>query len=213
MGYAHYMEKDVNKALNYFNKYDQNATDRGSQVYNDNALRLGDSYFLKKQYEKAIRAYAKVGDGRYAQSDYAIFQTGIIHGLQRNPSKKVQTLKKIESKFPKSVFVDDALFEIGDTYFKYLNQSNQALTLFNRIINKHKGSIFVPPSYLRIASIFSKSGDNKKALNYCKKVIEEYPNTSSAKEAYTLGNRLPFRWVNWMNGTPGPTNVQTVISA
>jgi len=196
MGYTHYMEHDVNKALNYFKKYDKTATDRGSAVSNDNALRLGDSYFLKKQYDKAIKAYSGVANGRYPQSDYAIFQTGIIYGLKRNPSQKVMTLKRIESKFPKSDFVVDALFEIGDTYFKYLNKPETALTLFNRIINKHKSSIYVPPSNLKIAQIFFKSGDNKKAMEYCKKVIEKYPNTSSAKEAYDLGESVAMDMAN-----------------
>lgn len=208
MGYAHYMEKDVNKALNYFSKYDQTANDKGSAVYNDNALRLGDSYFLKRQYDKAIAAYNKVATGRHPQSDYAVFQTGIIYGLQRKPERKVSTLKKIESSFPKSVFVDDALYEIGDTYFKYLGKPESALTLFNRIINKHKGSIYVPPANLKIGAIFLQSGDYEKAMKYCKKVIEQYPNTASAKEAYDLGESVAIKmgkldeWFDYLADRP-----------
>lgn len=203
MGYTYYMEQDVNKALNYFNKYDQTANDRGSAVYNDNAIRLGDSYFLKKQYDKAIKAYAKVADGRYKESDYALFQTGILYGLSRNYEKKVQTLHRIESSFPKSSFVDDALFEIGDTYFKYLKQPEKALTLFNRIINGYKGSIYVPASHVKIANIFFQSGDDEKTIEYCKTVIKEFPNTSSSKEAYDLGEAASIKtgtvdeWFAW----------------
>ncbi|MBO6515797.1 MAG: tetratricopeptide repeat protein, partial [Bacteroidia bacterium] len=209
IGYTHYMEQDVNKALNYFSKFDRTAKDKGSAVYNDNALRLGDSYFLKKQYDKAIKAYSGVAGGKYPQSDYAIFQTGIIHGLQKNPTLKVATLRKIETKFPKSVFVDDALYEIGDTYFKYLNKPESALTLFNRIINKYKGSVYVPPSYIRVANIFFNSGDNEKALNYCKKVITDFSNTPSSKEAYHLGESVSNEmgqldeWFTWIEGKPG----------
>jgi TolA-binding protein len=208
MGYTHYMEKDVNKALNYFNKYKTVASDRGSVVHNDNALRLGDSYFLKKQYDNAISAYNPVANGKYPQSDYALFQTGIIYGLKSNASKKVETLKRIETSFPNSVFVDDALYEIGDTYLKYLNKPEMAMTLFNRVISKHPGSIFTPPSYLKIGNIFSISGDYKKAMDYCKKVIEEYPNTNSAKEAYDLGESIAINmgsvdeWFDYVNSRP-----------
>ncbi len=208
MGYTHYMEQDVNKALNYFNKYKSVATDRGSAVHNDNALRLGDSYFLKKQYDQAIAAYSSVANGKYPQTVYALFQTGIIYGLKRKPSQKVATLKRIETNFSKSVFVDDALFEIGDTYLKYLNKPEMAMTMFNRVISNHPGSIYTPPSYLKIGNIFAISGDNKKAMEYCKKVIEQYPNTSSAKEAYDLGETIAINmgtvdeWFDYVNGRP-----------
>ncbi len=208
MGYAHYMEKDVNKALNYFNKYQKTATDRGSNVYNDNSIRLGDTYFLKKMYDQAIAAYASVANGRFEQSDYALFQSGIIYGLQRNPEKKVEYLKRIETKFPKSVFVDDALFEIGDTYFKYLNRPDLAMTMFNRVINNHSGSIFTPASYVKIGNIYANSGDNDKAIEYFKKVIEQFPNTSSAKEAYALGESTSIadgsldEWFEYVGGRP-----------
>lgn len=208
MGYTHYMEKDVNKALNYFNKYKSVASDRGSNVHNDNALRLGDSYFLKKQYDQAISAYASVANGKYEQSDYALFQTGIIYGLKGNPSKKVETLKRIETSFPKSVFVDDALFEIGLTYFKYLNKPELALTMFNRLINNHSASIYAPNSYLYIGKIFGNSGDYKKAMEYCKKVIEQYPNTKAAKDAYAEGETIATNmgaldeWFDYVNSRP-----------
>ncbi|MFT5724933.1 MAG: TolA-binding protein [Bacteroidia bacterium] len=208
MGYTHYMEKDVNKALNYFNKYKSVATDKGSKVHNDNALRLGDSYFLKKQYDQAISAYASVANGKFPQSDYALFQTGIIYGLKSNPSKKVATLKRIETSFPKSLFVDDALFEIGDTYHKYLNKPEMAMTMFNRVINNHSASIFTPASYLKIGNIFANAGDYKKALEYCKKVIEQYSNTSSSKEAYDLGESVSrnmgtvSEWIDYVNTRP-----------
>lgn len=215
MGYTHYMENDVNKALNYFSKYDQSAGDRGSDVYNDNALRLGDSYFLKKQYSNAIKAYSKVSAGNHKQSDYALFQSGIIYGLQRNPEKKVSTLKQIEGRFPNSPFVVDALFEIGDTYVKYLNKPESALTLFNRIINNHKGSIYVPACYVKIGNIFFRSGDDKKAIEYCKKVIEDFPNTVSAKEAYELGESVATHmdeldeWFDYVNSRPNSNERMT----
>ncbi len=208
MGYTHYMEKDVNKALNYFNKYKSVAKDKGSNVHNDNALRLGDSYFLKKQYDDAISAYASVANGKYEQSDYALFQTGIIYGLKSNPSKKVETLKRIETSFPNSVFVDDALYEIGITYYKYLRQPEMAMTMFNRVINNHPASIYTPNSYLYIGKIFGSSGDYKKAMEYCKKVIEQYPNTAAAKDAYAEGETVATNmgtldeWFDYVNGRP-----------
>ena len=209
LGYTHYMEKQVNQALNYFKKYNAAAgSERGSRVYNDNALRLGDSYFLKKQYNNAISAYKPVAEGRYPQSDYALFQTGILRGLQGEPQTKVSVLQKIESSFPKSLFVDDALFEIGDTYLKSLNQPESALRMFNRLIANHSASIYVPASYVKIGNIFNNSGDYEKALEYCKKVIEEFPNTASAKEAYDLGETVSIQmnqvdeWLTYVNDRP-----------
>lgn len=208
LGYTHYMEKDVNKALNYFNKYNSVATDKGSSVYNDNAIRLGDSYFLKRQYDKAIAAYAPVANGKYEKSDYALFQSAILYGLKGNSEKKVELLKRIETSFASSVFVDDALYEIGDTYLKYLNKPEMALTMFNRVINNHSGSIFVPASYVKVAIIFANSKDYDKAISYCKKVIEDYQNTPSVKEAYDLGESASIsngtleEWFAYINERP-----------
>ncbi|MCB9261840.1 MAG: tetratricopeptide repeat protein [Flavobacteriales bacterium] len=214
IGYTHYMEEDVSKAMNYFSQYDKKSNDKGSDVYNDNALRLGDSYFLNKQYTNAIASYEKVASGNYDQSDYALFQQGIIYGLQGKYDTKVATLKKIESRFPKSVFVDDALFEIGDTYFKNLNKSSEALTMFNRVINNYSGSIYVPDCYLQIANIYNKSGDYAKSIEFCKKVITDYPNSRSAKEAYVIGEQAAMggnmldSWYDWVNAQPGSGDVR-----
>jgi len=187
IAYAYYLQKQYSSALNYFNRYSREASYASDPVrYMDNSLRLGDCHFLRTQYSKALKAYSVVSDKGGRGSDYSIYQQGIIYGLLRQADKKIETLHKIRRSFPKSIYNDDALFEIANTYYQDLNNSSQAKNYFNQLISGYDSSIYVPESYVKLGLIAYQAGQDNQALEYCKKVVENYPRTSSSQEALAL---------------------------
>lgn len=184
IGYSYYQQKEYNKAINYFSKFQQKSSfNENREVYADNSLRLGDSYFLKSEYPKARASYNAVSSGGHPGSDYALYQEGIIYGLMRKPNEKIKALQQIQSKYKKSIYADDALFQIAETYFQDLNNPELALSNYNLLINKYEGSIYSAAAYVKMGYIFFNKGDNQKALEYCKTVVEKYPRTQSSQEA------------------------------
>lgn len=187
LGYAYYQQKDYGKALNYFQQYQQKSSfgaDR--EVYADNALRLGDCFFLKSQYSKAAEAYNVVSSGKHPESDYALYQQGIIYGLMRRPNDKISTLKKIQSDHKQSIYLDDAIYQIAETYLQDLANPELAMSMYNLLVSQHEESIYTAPAYVKMGLIFFDKGDNQKALSYCKTVVEKYPRTRSAQEAMAV---------------------------
>jgi len=206
MGYSYFKQNKYSNALNYFKKYKEKASLRGDKVrYADNLLRLGDSYFLMKQYRQAASSYNWVSSKKLNGSDYAIFQEGIIQGLLHKPEKKVSLLKKLLSSYPKSSYFDDSKFEIANTYYQELGNSSEALKVYNEIVADDKTSRFAMYSLVKIGLINFQQGKNNSALRYFKQVVEDFPRTSSANEAMDMAETIYVKtgradeYIDWVN--------------
>lgn len=186
-GYAYYLQKQYSSAMTYFKRFSQQSSySENPTRYTDNSLRLADCHFLRTQYSNALKAYAVVSNKGGRGSDYAIYQQGIIYGLMRQGSQKISTLQKIRRSYPKSIYNDDALFEIANTYYQDLSNIGEAKQYFNSLISKYDSSIYVPESYVKLGLIAYQQGQDNQALDYCKKVVEKYPRTPSSQEALAL---------------------------
>ncbi|MCB0733498.1 MAG: tetratricopeptide repeat protein, partial [Bacteroidetes bacterium] len=184
LGYAYYVQKEYSRALNYFLQFQSKSSfSQNREVYADNELRLGDCYFLKKQYDKAKQAYGQVSGGKHPGSDYALYQQGIIYGLLRDPSNKISSLKRIQTDYKSSIYLDDAIYQIAETYLQDLGNPEMAMSMYNLIVNQHENSIYYPAAHVKIGLIFFQKGDNEKALDYFKTVISKFPRTKSSQEA------------------------------
>src|SRR5690606_11258663 len=86
-------------------------------VRNDAIARLGDSYFSLKNYNRALQYYDRLINNRAPSQDYALFQRGMIQGLQGDNQSKLATLRNVIQRFPNSNYADDVSFEIPYTYF------------------------------------------------------------------------------------------------
>src|SRR5690606_11324391 len=96
------------------------ATDEHSMepnVRNDVIARLGDSYLSMRNYDLANQYYDRLINSKAPNQDYALFQRGIIQGLQGNNEAKLSTLRSVVQQFPNSNYADDVAFEIPYTYF------------------------------------------------------------------------------------------------
>lgn len=209
MGYSYFKQKRYSEALNYFKKYKDKASLRGDKSrYADNLLRLGDSYFLRAQYAQAANSYNWVSSKKLAGSDYAMFQEGIIHGLLRKPEKKVSVLNNLVNSYSKSPYVDDALFEMANTYYEKLGNASKAVQIYERLIRDKESSKFAMLSMVKIGLVNYQQGKNNAALTYFKRVVEEYPRTPSATEAMALAERIYVKsgrgdeYIDWVSSIP-----------
>ena len=113
---------------------------------------MGDSYFVLKSYGKA----ANITTGSLSQhnkgEDYALFQRGMIQGLQGSPDTKISTLTDVLSQFPNSDYADDASFEIAYTYF-LKNDGARAKTGLQAMIQKYPRSSYIPRALVTIGLI------------------------------------------------------------
>src|SRR5205823_9431464 len=111
--------------------------------------------------------------------DYALFQRGMIQGLQGSLDAKISTMNEVLSQFPNSDFADDASFEIAYTYF-LKNDGDKAKAQLQAMIEKYPRSSYIPRAILTTGLIDYNANQDDAAVESFKKVIASYPQTDEA---------------------------------
>ena len=70
-------------------------------------------------------------------------------GLTNKPADKIATLQSLVSKYPKSVYVDDAEYEIAATYLEQ-GELTKSVFEFEKFLKKHKQSSLKPEALLKL---------------------------------------------------------------
>jgi tetratricopeptide (TPR) repeat protein len=179
--YAYFKLKNYNEAASWFRKYvnQSKVTDtQKADAYN----RLGDSYYVKREFEEATKFYTlSINMGTY-DTDYALFQRASCYGMDRGFQNKIDDLEIIVAKYPRSAFVDDALYEIGRTYER-LNDNDKAIATYNMLLKTNANSSYSPKGLLQQGLIYFNRSEFKNSLVSYKTVVEKYPNTEESKAA------------------------------
>lgn len=172
------------KAADNFRVYTQNVKylDQSNNRFLDGMTRLADCYFVLKNYDAAIEAYNYIITKSAPNADYGYYQKGIIFGLQDKDELKISTLKKVPANYPRSQYVDDALFEIANVHQK-MNNLSEALRGFSYLLGESPNGAFAPKCHLKIGLINYQQNNNQKAIASFKTVIEQFGAYPEANEA------------------------------
>ncbi len=188
IGYSYLKQANYAQAIAYFDNAKsqlKNSTlnkNLALKISNDIYLRSGDCHFILKNYSGALTDYQQVISTKGSGVDYALFQKGMILGLQGKNDEKVKTLQRINSEFPFSIYLDDALFETGSTYL-VMGENNKGMLIFNRMITDFPNSNYVKRAHLKLGLIYFNDSKYENALDEYKVVASKYPNSPEAKEA------------------------------
>jgi TolA-binding protein len=184
LAYCYFQKQDYETALSKFKQYLQidNYYDKTPDIYLDAHMRSADCNFILKKYGAALDNYAYVISKNSTSADYALYQSGIILGLQNKPEEKINSLKRIAKEFPRSELNDDAIFEIAETRNQQ-GQFENAIKAYEFLIDNFKNSPLQSRAHLNLANAYHNINNNTEALNEYKTVVEKYPGSDYAKEA------------------------------
>jgi len=181
LGYAAFGGEQYRKAATYFERFLAGGpTDKNT--INDAVARLADSYFVLKSYGQALSYYDRLMASGSKSQDYALFQRGMIQGLQNSPDAKINTLNDVLTRYPNSDFADDAAFEIAYTYF-LKNEGDKAKGDLQAMIQKYPNSSYVPRALVTMGLIDYNNNQDDQAVESFKKVVQTYPSSDEAKQA------------------------------
>ena len=181
LAYAAFGDEAYKKAALYFERFLDNEP-RDKNTATDAITRLGDTYFVLKEYSRALGYYNRIITEHGQGEDYALFQRGMIQGLQGSPDAKINTLNDVLSSFPNSDYADDASFEIAYTYF-LKNDGDKAESGLQAMIEKYPRSSYIPRALVTIGLIDYNAGKDDMAVEAFKRVIRDYSSTDEAKQA------------------------------
>lgn len=236
LGYGRYKDEKYSDAIAYFGKFIRSVSGGryDEKVYVDAQLRLGDCNYAqagklgkdqnsqkKKHLEDAISAYAYVTGKRGADADYALYQTGMIYGLQGQlfeisgmREKKITAMKRLVSDFPKSRYMADAYFELGTEYWSAGN-TREAEKYFMYVIDDFKGNPLVMRCYLNLGRIYNNNGQQEKAVEMYTRLYDEFPGTPEARTASENVKRIyadqgrAGEYVKWSKNRGGMSASET----
>ncbi|TCV07266.1 tetratricopeptide repeat protein [Sphingobacterium alimentarium] len=184
LAYAAFRNDNYNTSANYFERFLAGGGKDGIELNtrNDAIARLADSYFATKNYSKAMSYYDRLISTNAQSQDYALFQRGIIQGLQGDNNAKIATLNSVIAKYPKSNYADDVAFEIPYTYFM-MNDYDKAITGLQSMVEKYPRSSYVPRALLTIGLVQYNQDNTDAARQTFERVVSQYATTDEAKQA------------------------------
>jgi TolA-binding protein len=121
----------------------------------------------------------------------------MIYGLESQSEKKISTLKRLYTDFPRSHFIPDAYFELGSEYLA-LKNNREAEKYFMYVIDDFKGNPLVGKSYAVLGRMYYNANQDNKAVEMYTRLYKEYPGTAEAKAAAEQVKRIYIE-----NGRPG----------
>ena len=208
IGYTYFNQKKYAEAANYFNKY---KTSVGytlpENMFHDATLRLGDCNFATNNYPAALDAYTYIIANKKAGSDYAMFQQGMIYGLQDKVMNKINVMKKITRDFPNSPYIPDAIFETAKEYNE-LENFTEAERQFKYLIADYPNSEHVKSCHVALGQIYFTQNKYDDALTEYKFIAKTYPGTPEAQNAIRYAEIVYKKqgnikaYVDWVKTVP-----------
>jgi TolA-binding protein len=123
LGYSYFQRKekeDFTNANISFRKFLLTKNTYDENKITDAHIRVGDSYFMNRDFAQASDNYKIAIAKNKLDVDYCLYQKALCDGLNKNYAIKVEELKKIESRYPGSNYLSAALNEIAETYYNNL---------------------------------------------------------------------------------------------
>lgn len=180
--YTYFNLKDFANAVYYFNDYIKSY--RNAPDLNDAKLRLADSYYGLKNYDKASAIYKELffnsrssinNDFAYYQYCQALFKAG-------RASEAIEAFRAFQQKYPRSKYLETAQYVIGWIYFQQSDFRN-AIDNYNLVFEKYPNSSLRPIALYSIADSYFNMGEYDTAIVYYSRVLNEYPNTQYVFDA------------------------------
>ncbi len=188
LGYNYFKLKNYTQAIENFTAFTASSTADAVRK-KDAFLRLGDSYFVTSKYWPAMENYNKAIELGSGKDDYASFQKAISYGFVDRTDTKITELTSFIASYPKSVYKDDALYELGNTYVAQ-EKNAEGIKAYDRLIAENPTSSFISKALLKKALIYDNTGKSEDALNIFKRVAKDFPSTPEALQAVAAAKNI-----------------------
>ena len=175
LGYSRFSQQSYKEARNAFTK----ALASGkltTQMINDANNRIGDTYYYAKDFKTAQKYYEK------SSGDYALYQKGMMLGLEKDYSGKVAQMKALIKKYPSSSLVPTAMLEEADAYVS-MNNNKKAVAVYDELIKAYPNNAYARKAMLNKAITERNANNEAAALDAYKEVVSKYPTSEEASIA------------------------------
>ena len=185
LGYINYQKPQYDEAVKNFRSFVQNSDDRKADLKGDAYIRLGDCFFVDRNYDLAINYYDLATRISRRNADYALYQQGLCYGAKGNSNQKINMLEEMLRTYPSTNYYDKALYEIGNTHLVH-GDKRSAIAAFNRLVQERPRSSYTRQALMKIGMIYYNNNQYDQALTPLKSLVENHPNTDESREALSI---------------------------
>lgn len=191
IGYAYFKMSDYNNSVLWFRKYITFKSQADKKKINDAYNRIGDGYFMNRQFAIAVDYYDQSYKMHMINADYALFQKALANGVMKKYAEKITDLKAFITAYSNtsSTYVQRAKFELASTYLLN-NQPDPALAGFKKFVEEYPNSIYVNTALSKMGLIYYNKKDDDNALAYFDKLIKRDRKSSDASEAVEIVKKI-----------------------
>lgn len=181
LAYIAYNQKQYSKAQVEFQRF-VDSEKGNAQTVADAYARLGDCYFMTRNFNEAEKAYNQAVAIMPSMGAYALYQKAYVMGLQKNYYGKIEQLDKLTAEYPQSPYITEALYEKGRSYV-LLDKKTEAIGTFDNLWKNFPESSNARKAGLQIGMLYSNLNQPTKAAEIYKQVIAKYPGSQEARTA------------------------------
>ncbi len=185
IGYGYFQQKGKDNFSNAniaFRKFLLTKNSYDVRKIADANVRAADCYFMNANYGQAANLYETAIALNKTDVDYSIYQKALCSGLLKNNQEKINDLKSIESKYPKSNYLAASIFEIADTYSKDMNAGESAIPYYQKIISNYPASSYYNASLAGLGLVYYNQKQDDKAFDYFDRIVKKDPSGDEAKD-------------------------------
>ena len=193
IGYAYFQQKnkkDFENANLSFRKFLLSKTTHDSKKVADATIRAADSYFMNNVYPQAADYYQSAIELNQLDMDYCLYQKALCNGLLKNNQQKITDLHALISKYPKSNYLASSIFEIAETYNKDLNQGNEAVVYYQKILDTYPNSSYANAALAGIGLVYYNDKQDEKAFEYFDQLVKKDPKSSASREVLPMIKKI-----------------------
>lgn len=183
LGYSYFNSQQYSRAEEEFKTYTNRLRSRqNKENYDDAMLRLGDCYYVQKRFSEASATFQQaINDGNKG-IDYAYYRLAVVQNFQNNNQQALGQLNTLISRYPNSLYYEDALFQKGQINMEETNYS-EASRAFSDLITGKPNSPFVPYALeSRAVANFSMQNYEQTISDY-KTILDKHPNAQNSETA------------------------------
>jgi TolA-binding protein len=199
IGYAYFQQKnksDYENANIAFRKFLLTKNKYDAKKIADANIRAADSYFMNatkadpSKYSQAAEYYETAIALNQLDVDYCIYQKALCSGLLKNNKEKINDLKSLVSKYPKSNYLAASLFEMAETYRKDLNDGDNAIVYYQKILETYPNSSYVNASLAGIGLTYYERKQDDQAFTYFDQLVKKDPKSTESTEVLDIIKKL-----------------------
>jgi TolA-binding protein len=193
LGYSYFQRKekdDYSNANISFRKFLLTKMQYDENKITDAYIRVGDSYFMNRDFVQASDNYKIAIAKNKLDVDYCLYQKALCDGLNKNYNEKISELKKIETRYPGSNYLSAALNEIADTYYNNVKDQANAILYYNKILKNYPNSSFTSNANAQLGNIYYERKEDDKAFEYFDKFVKYDSKSEAAKDVLEIIKKI-----------------------